>query len=141
MKTNSPFDEIIKHFSAKIPMRVYSIPALQNTDPADAFSFCDAFTRSGVAVALALLECAGEGTVMLKRPPYEKSHDEADLAKRCPWDWLFIRTALDQAIDTHARNFISQKPWVANSIDSIREHLIKEFVYKGFSIGLESAGY
>jgi hypothetical protein len=141
LEAKSPFDEISKSFSSKVPMRVYSIQALQKTDPVDAFTFCDAFTRSGMAVALVLLECAGGGTIRLKIPPYEKSHDEADLAKRCPWDWLFIRTALDQVIDTHARNFISQKPWVANSIDSIKEHLIKEFVYEGFSIGLESAGH
>lgn len=141
LKAKSPFDEISKSFSAKVPIRVYSIPALQNSDPGDAFGFCDAFVRYGVAIALVLLECAGKGAVRLKKPPYEKPHEEANLAKRCPWGWLFIETALAQVIDTHATHFVSRKPWVANSIDSIKEHLIKEFVYEGFSIGLESAGY
>lgn len=141
LKAKSSFGEISKSFSAKVPLRVYSIPALQNSDPGDAFGFCDAFIRYGVAIALVLLECAGEGVVRLKKPPYEKSYEEADLAKRCPLNWLFIQTVLAQVIDIHSRHFVSQKPWVANSIDSIKEHLIKEFVYAGFSIGLESAGY
>lgn len=142
LRLKSPFDEISKSFSVKIPIRVYSIQAIQNiVGPAETFAFCDAFTRYGVAVALVLLKCGGKKPVKLKKPPYYKSHEKADLSRRCPWNWLFVEYALLQTIDLHARNFVARHPGATNSIDSIKEQVIKEFVYEGFSIGLESAGY
>ena len=132
---------IMKSFSAKVPMRVYGIPDLENSDPSDAFVFCEAFTLHGIAVAFIFLESIGKGPVILKKPPYEKSFGEADLSKRCLDKWLFIETALGQSIDMLANHFVSKKPWTVNSIDSIKAVLIKPFVYEGFSSGLESGSY
>jgi len=132
---------IMKSFSAEVPMRVYGIPGLENSDPSDAFVFCEAFTLHGIAVAFVFLESIGKGPMILKKSPYEKPFEEADLAKRCMDKWLFIETALGQIIDMLANHFVSKKPWTVNSIDSIKGVLIKPFVYEGFSIGLESGGY
>jgi hypothetical protein len=141
INVTSPFDEIVKIESAKIPLRVYSMPELQNLDPSDVFSFCNAFIRYGAAVAIVLFEILEQRDIEIKSPPYSRSHIESELIKRCPCSWLFIKSVLDIVIDTQAENFILKKPWVENSIDLIKERIIKEFVYEGFSIGLESAGY
>ena len=140
-ETKLLFDDINRSLSAVIPMRVYSVPVLKDVAPGDAFGFCDAFILYGATAAIVLVEYTENRKIDLLFPPYSKPHDRLNLSRRCPFQWLFAETLLDTIIKTHAQHFVAQKPWVRNSLGLIRSHLIKEFVYRGFSIGLESAGY
>jgi tetratricopeptide (TPR) repeat protein len=141
INAKEPFDKIIKNESAKIPLKVYNVPALKDLDPKDVLDFCDALIRYGVAVSIILFDVLEKRRITIKDPPYEKSYSKSEVSKRCPGNWLFIKTILDIVVETQAQNFLAKKPWVRDCMDSIKEPIIREFVYEGFSIGLESGGY
>ncbi|MFH0799002.1 MAG: hypothetical protein V2A66_02330 [Pseudomonadota bacterium] len=134
------FAEIRKSFASKIPLRVYSIPQLENLDPIDTFTFCDVFIQHGVATALVLMECCDKKLQRIKLPPYQHTFTgEAEMSKRCPANWHFVASVLDAIIYDLANQFASQKTGLDQStLETIKERMIKEFVYDGFSIGLES---
>lgn len=152
IKANELFGEIIKLQFPMIISKMELLPVLPRLDLKDIGAFCDALIRHGVGVAIVLFEFLENKRIKIKKPPYSKEayeiifekYSEEDLSKRCPCDWVFVKNVLDGVVNTQAENLLMQRSWGGVSMDAIntiKEPFIREFVYRGFSIGLESAGY
>ncbi len=152
LQAEEPFNKILQLEYLTLFRKVNSITVLQKLEPKEAAAFCNALIRCGIGVAIVLFEFLENKRIKIKKPPYSKEayetifekYSDEDLSKRCPCDWPFVKEVLDNVINTHVENLFIQRAWQDFSIDdinNIKEPFIKDFVYRGFSIGLESSNY
>jgi len=152
MEVDETFNKIKQLELVFILFRANKLPALQKLELGEIGVFCDALIRCGAGVAIVLFEFLEHKRIRIKPPPYPKEsyerifekYSEEDLSKRCPCDWPFVKSALDNVINSQAENVLLQRAWrefSISEINTIKEPFIRDFVYRGFSIGLESANY
>jgi hypothetical protein len=147
---NEPVASFAKAMSAKIPLRFYAVKPLQGMDPRDAFGFATAFAASGYAVAKASLRLLGEKTYLttlsqevvqeLTRDRAERgfpiSYKEPTVRTGNPIPWRLVKRALDECIEGNLAKFLEKLTPARTVPETVRDYLVKEFVYTGYYIGL-----
>jgi tetratricopeptide (TPR) repeat protein len=139
-----------KAMSAKIPLRFYGVKFLENMDPRDAFGFGTAFTAAGYAIARASVELVGRKVYQasvspeilqeLRRALGEKgipiSYNPSVIKRGNAISWQLMKRALDECIESNLAAFLKSLASARAAPQVVREHLVKEFVYTGYYIGL-----
>jgi len=152
MEVDETFNKIYQLHYPTIFFKVDRLPVLQRLELRETGTFANALIRCGAGVAIVLFGFLEHERIRIKPPPYPKEsyerifekYSEEDLSKRCPCDWPFVKSVLDNVINSQAENLLLQRAWrdfSINEINTIKEPFIRDFVYRGFSIGLESANY
>ena len=147
---NKTVQKFAKAMSAKIPLRFYGVKGLQNMNPRDAFGFATAFTSTGYAVAKASIKLLGHSVYLAALPEdvvrrfrvvqHEEeipiSYDMPLMKNGNPIPRKLVHRVLEACIESNLSNFFSRFPWTRSSAEAIKEHLVKEFVFVGYYIGL-----
>lgn len=147
---NEPVASFAKAMSAKIPLRFYAVKLLQDMNPRDAFGFGTAFAASGYAVAKVSLRLLGEMTYLATLSQevvrdltgeqgergFPISYKEPTLRTGNPIPWRLVKRALDECIEGNLAKFLEKSPRARIAAETVRSHLVREFVYTGYYIGL-----
>ncbi len=142
----SEIKELRSKLSGKTAMRFYSIkgfsPSLQ-----DSHGFADAFFLTGYAVARASIKLVGRDSYLeqvsectLKEltvdgivlRPLRKSL----LSDANPLPWSMVSSVLEYCVEVNTHNIVKRFPNLLRYRLTVQEHLVREFLYLGYSLGL-----
>lgn len=141
----SPPEVLKGYLAAKIPARLYRVPALQALPAMDTWARCEWWVYHGLGAADAVHELVS-GTdesktePNLPAPPYRQGTEPHYLAVRCPVPWAFVHHALLVMAYDLAEELADEQPQVRTELPAIRDAAVKPLLYLGFGIGLESQG-
>jgi hypothetical protein len=138
-------EHLKQYVAAKIPGRLYRVPALQTLPAMDAWSHCEWWVHHGLGAADAVHEIATGEDVLgeaaeVPPAPYRAGFEAADLAKRCPVEWAFVHHALIVMAYDLAEELADEAPQLRPELPAVRDAVVKPLLYMGFGIGLEGQG-
>ena len=139
----------------EIPARFYDQMGLTRLGLPQALGFAYAFTATGYAIAKASKRLLGHSSYMehlpdemverLQSQEYQEmaptEYNMYAMRTGNPISWNMVRRAIDTLIEARLKNFLDKAPWAKSKSEMIREHLVKEFILRGYYMGLwENAG-
>lgn len=136
---------IQEYLGARIPGRLYRVPALQTLPAMDAWARCEWWALHGLAAADVVHELATGTDAMADapdaaRPAGHRGVEPHILAQRSPVSWPFVHHALLVLAYDLADELADEHDALRPELPAIRDSVVKPLLFLGFGIGLEAQG-